>query len=122
MSLAAEKSVNDTVNNTQWTAICTLEDLMPRSGVAALVHGKQLALFYLPDRQPAVFVLDNWCPAAQANVLSRGIVGDINGEPVVASPLYKEHFSLLTGQCLEKSLQVQCWPVRIQGNAVEVMA
>jgi assimilatory nitrate reductase catalytic subunit len=36
------------------------------------------------------------------NVLSRGIVGDLGGELVVASPLYKQHFSLITGRCLEE--------------------
>ena len=39
---------------------------------------------------------------SQANVLARGIVGDVDGEPVVASPLYKQHFSLKTGACLEE--------------------
>jgi len=34
-------------------------------------------------------------------VLSRGIVGDVKGERVVASPLYKQHYSLTTGRCLE---------------------
>ena len=119
MTVAAEKV---SLTAVRWTAICSLDDLVPYSGIAALVNGRQLALFYLPDQQPPLFALDNWCPAAQANVLSRGIVGDIKGEPVVASPLYKEHFSLTTGQCLEKALQVQCWPVRLQGDTVEVMA
>src|SRR5258708_13508282 len=34
--------------------------------------------------------------------MSRGIVGDIGGEVVVASPIYKQHFSLITGRCLEE--------------------
>ena len=33
---------------------------------------------------------------ARANVLSRGLVGDLQGERVVASPIYKHHFSLRT--------------------------
>jgi nitrite reductase (NADH) large subunit len=36
----------------------------------------------------------------RAHVLSRGIVGELRGERVVASPLYKHHYSLATGRCL----------------------
>jgi len=50
----------------------------------------------------AVFAIGNYDPASDANVLSRGIVGDIGGEIVVASPIYKQHFSLITGRCLEE--------------------
>lgn len=103
-----------------WQDICAIEDLVPYSGIGALVAGVQAAIFYVPDAEPAVYVLDNWCPAAHANVLSRGIVGDINGELVVASPLYKEHFRLTDGQCIEKPLQVSVWPVRIEGDRVKV--
>ena len=53
--------------------------------------------------------------------MARGIVGDINGEPVVASPLYKEHFSLLTGKCLEQpALALEVWSVRLHGDEVQV--
>ena len=43
------------------------------------------------------------------NVLSRGIVGDLAGEPKVACPLYKKLFSLKSGICLngeDYSLQI----------------
>lgn len=33
--------------------------------------------------------------------MSRGIIGDLQGERVIASPIYKQHFSLATGRCLE---------------------
>ena len=48
-----------------------------------------------------VFALGNRDPFSKANVLSRGIVGDLKGELVVASPVYKQHFSLRTGRCVE---------------------
>ena len=81
--------------------LCSLEDLIPGSGVAALYDGQQIALFYLPDEDAEVFAIGNFDPISEANVLSRGIVGDIGGEPVVASPIYKQHFSLVSGRCLE---------------------
>ncbi|HUD59502.1 MAG TPA: nitrite reductase small subunit NirD [Acetobacteraceae bacterium] len=82
-----------------WHAICALEDMLPESGAAALVDGKEVAVFRVRD---AVFAIGNHDPASGANVLSRGIVGDIGGEIVVASPIYKQHFSLITGRCLEE--------------------
>lgn len=106
----------------EWLDICSTADLVDYSGISAIVHGQQIAIFYVPDAEPAVYALDNFCPAANANVLARGIVGDVNGELVVASPIYKEHFSLTTGKCIEKALNVRVWPVSVQGDRVLVMA
>ena len=79
--------------------ICRLDDIVPNTGVCALVGGEQVALFRLDD--DSVYAVGNHDPFSGANVLSRGIVGDIRGELVVASPVYKQHFSLLTGRCIE---------------------
>ena len=52
-------------------------------------------------------------------MLSRGILGDVKGQLVVASPLYKQHFSLETGACLEEEgVQVEVYPVRLEGDSV----
>jgi nitrite reductase (NADH) small subunit len=103
-----------------WYTACKRDDLVEGSGVCALVNGQQVALFYLPDEQPALYAIDNYDPIGRANVLGRGIVGDVRGELVVASPLYKEHFSLVTGRCLEKDYAVRIWPVRRNGDNIEV--
>jgi len=79
--------------------VCKLDDIVPNTGVAALVGGRQVAVFRVGD--DAVYALSNHDPFSHANVLSRGIVGDLGGELVVASPVYKQHFSLQTGRCLE---------------------
>ncbi|MGY8841290.1 MAG: nitrite reductase small subunit NirD [Pseudomonadales bacterium] len=84
-------------------SLCHQNDLIPNSGICAEFAGKQVALFYLPNESPTVYAIGNWDPIGKANVLSRGIVGDINGQLVVASPLYKQHFDLLTGECIEHS-------------------
>ena len=39
-----------------------------------------------------LYAIGNYDPAGDANVLSRGIIGSVNGQTVVASPLYKHHF------------------------------
>jgi nitrite reductase (NADH) small subunit len=105
---------------TQWVDVCGIEDLQPNSGICALVSGKQVAIFYMPEDE-AVYAIDNYDPVGKANVLSRGMIGDLNGEPMVASPLYKQHFSLNTGVCLDDdSVKVDAYPIRISGERVEV--
>lgn len=92
---------------------------MPGSGVCALVDGEQVALFYLPGETQGIYALGNRDPIGRANVLSRGIVGDLDGQLVVASPLYKQHFSLQTGACLEdEEVQVEVYNVRLDGDSV----
>ena len=68
--------------------ICEQKDLIANSGICAMVEGQQIALFYLPKETPQVYAIGNWDPIGKANVLSRGMVGDINERLVVASPLY----------------------------------
>ncbi len=103
----------------QWTAVCRLDDIVPDSGVCALAGGRQVAVFRVgADR---VYALANRDPFSGANVLSRGIVGDLKGEPVVASPVYKQHFSLATGQCLEDpAAKVDTFAVRVENGAIHV--
>jgi nitrite reductase (NADH) small subunit len=80
-----------------------------------------VAVFYLPSENPQLYALGNWDPIGKANVLSRGIVGDLKGELVVASPLYKQHFVLATGVCLEDpEVSVPVYEVALDGDTVVV--
>src|SRR5262245_45412177 len=102
----------------QWKKVCALGDIVPSTGVCALVDGRQVAVFRVDDR---VYAISNHDPFSQANVLSRGIVGDLKGELVVASPVYKQHFSLITGQCLEDpQVSVAVYGVRLDGDQVMI--
>jgi NAD(P)H-dependent nitrite reductase small subunit len=101
-------------------AVCRLEDIAPDSGVCALVGSEQVALFRIEEN---IFAIGNRDPFSGANVLSRGIVGDLKGELVVASPVYKQHFSLLTGRCVEdESVSVPVYATRIEEGFVLVEA
>lgn len=105
----------------QWAAVCPLEDIVPNSGVCALIGGRQVAVFRISDDR--VYALSNHDPFSKANVLSRGIVGDIKGELVVASPVYKQHFSLASGQCIEdEAVKVASFAARVSSGVVEVEA
>lgn len=109
-----------TVQNKQWQTICSVDDLVAHSGVAALIDGKQVALFYIPEND-AVFATDNFCPFAEANVLSRGIIGDLKGKTVVASPIYKQHFCLESGACLEdETVSITVFETQIENDQIQV--
>jgi nitrite reductase (NADH) small subunit len=102
-----------------WTVVCPLEKLQPERGVAALVAGEPVAVFRTHDDR--LFALHNVDPFSGASVLSRGIVGDLAGTPVVASPLHKQHFALETGVAVEdESVVVATYPVRVVDGTVEV--
>lgn len=108
--------------NPDWRAICARTDLVANSGVVALVDGQQVALFYLPENtgQP-LFALANHDPKSGANVIGRGIVGQLGGDLVIASPLYKQHYRLSDGSCLEYPEQrLRTWAVRLNGDTVEI--
>lgn len=99
-----------------WTFACSLDDILPDAGVCVDLAGRQIAVFRVDDW---AYAMDNFDPASKANVLARGLVGDIGGELVVASPLYKQHFSLTTGRCLEDAeLSVAIYPVRLVDGQV----
>ncbi|MDF0729945.1 nitrite reductase small subunit NirD [Pseudomonas entomophila] len=103
----------------QWQAVCQVQDLVAGSGVVAWLDGAQVALFYLPGQ--GLYAVDNRDPRSGANVIGRGLVGSLGGELVVAAPLYKQHFSLRDGRCLEDPAQaLRVWPARICGEAIEL--
>jgi len=100
--------------------VCSIQDIAPDSGRAALVDGQQVAIFRVKTgSDERFFAIDNFCPFAKANVLSRGIVGSLKGSIVVASPIYKQHFDLQSGVCLEDAtVTVRTWPVSVEGDKV----
>ena len=103
----------------QWRAVCVLDDILPETGVGALVERNQVAIFRTAADE--LFALDNHDPFSGANVLARGILGSLGSTRVVASPLYKQHFSLLDGSCIEdETVSLRTWPVRVRAGVVEV--
>lgn len=106
-----------------WRAVCTREDLVLNSGVVALVGTAQVALFYVASVGGAaqLFAVDNRDPVTGVNVIGRGLVGSLGGDLVIASPLYKQHYRLKDGTCLEDAaLRLRTWPVRLVGDVVEI--
>jgi nitrite reductase (NADH) small subunit len=106
----------DTLN---WTAVCAVDEIVPNTGVCARVEGRHVAVFRVgADR---FFAIDNVDPKSGASVLSRGLVGNLGEQIVVASPLYKQHYDLTTGTCLEQpELSVRAHTVRVEDGQVLV--
>lgn len=105
----------------KWIDVCKVADLQPDSGVCALLDGEQVAIFYIHEPDAKVYAIGNYDPFGKANVLSRGLCGDINGQPVVASPLYKQHFNLQTGVCLEdETVKIPIYLIRIENGSVQI--
>ena len=102
-----------------WTDICALDDVTPGTGGAALVQGEQIAVVRARDGR--VFALSNFDPFSKAFVIARGIVGDKGGVVKIASPVYKQNFSLETGECLDDpGVRLKTYPVRVVGGRVQV--
>jgi nitrite reductase (NADH) small subunit len=105
---------------TKTVAICAADRLIPGRGVAALLpDGRQVALFRTVDDE--FFALSNIDPFSRAAVLSRGIIGDSDGVPVVASPMLKQRFDLQTGVCVDDdSVVIRAYPVEVVDGVVHV--
>ncbi len=118
---------NSTIDNTvlkesemSWVDVCALSDLTPYDGVCALVKGRHIALFRFADEEH-VYAAENYDPIGKASVLSRGVIGDVNGRRVIASPLYKHHYDLETGVCLESTENIiDIYPTRVVDDIVQI--
>jgi nitrite reductase (NADH) small subunit len=106
-----------------WTRICALDDIAPNTGVCALVNGEQVAVFHIDSGhdETSIYAIENFDPGSQAAVLSRGLTGSLGERIVVASPIYKHHFDLRTGECLETpSYSVSAYAARVENGDVWV--
>ncbi|CAI1181535.1 Nitrite reductase [NAD(P)H] small subunit [Serratia quinivorans] len=106
----------------QWTTLCAITDILPGTGVCALIGDQQVAIFR-PFADEQVFAISNIDPFAQASVLSRGLIAEHQGELWVASPLKKQHFRLHDGYCLEDdSRSVAHFTSRVVDGMVQIAA
>ncbi len=108
-----------------WRTICDKTDLVKDSGISALIansagEDEQIAIFHIPNSEGKIYAVGNYDPIGQANVLYRGLVGCIDDEPVVSSPLYKQHYSLKTGRCLQEEQTIAVYEIRIENEQVQL--
>jgi nitrite reductase (NADH) small subunit len=105
----------------EWTLVCPLEAIVPDTGVCALLGQEQVAVFRVGAQD--VYAIGNVDPHSRAAVLSRGLVGSIGARIVVASPIYKQHFDLRSGDCVESAAHsVNCYRARVHDGQVWIAA
>lgn len=106
----------------QWQSVCELQQILPATGVCALINGQQIAIFR-PYEDEQLYALSNIDPFAEASVLSRGLIAEHQQTLWVASPLKKQRFRLSDGVCLEDPTRsVASYPVRVSNGCVEICA
>lgn len=106
----------------QWSTVCHIDDIIPATGVCALVSNQQVAVFR-PGNDEQVYAISNIDPFFEASVLSRGLIAEHQGELWVASPLKKQRFRLRDGLCMEdEACSVAHFAVRVRDGNVEINA
>lgn len=106
--------------NPGWVQVCAYDALAVDVGVAALVKGRQVALFKLDDG--TLRAVGNRDPVSGMQKIARGVVGrEVDGRAYVALPPVKVKFDLETGESLEDgSVSLPVYPVRVTEGTVEV--
>lgn len=116
-------SLPDPASAAEWLHACPADDILPNLGVCVLLRERQIAIFRVLDREGGehYYAIDNHDPQSGANVLARGLTGSLNGRVVVASPIYKHHYDLRSGECLEEpATPVGRYDVRVEQGQVWV--
>ncbi len=104
--------------DTQW--VCFGEaSTIPKDGGETLKYGRhQIAVFNF-EKAGKWFACQNLCPHKREMVLSRGLLGDIDGLPKVVCPMHKRAFSLETGEGLnDPELSISTFPVEIREGRI----
>lgn len=121
MALQANHEWLGALHDGEWVDVCGLDDVPKGTGAAALIRGEQVAVIRAADG--AVYALSNFDPFSNAFVIARGIVGDRAGTPKIASPIYKQSFSLESGECLDDpTVRLRTFRVRLIGARVHIDA
>ncbi|MDZ4725582.1 MAG: nitrite reductase small subunit NirD [Leptospira sp.] len=95
-----------------------ITDFEAEGGVTAKVGEKQIAIFFFQSRNEW-YACDNACPHTGDMVLSRGFLGDTNGDPKIVCPLHKRNFSLTSGECLSgEKYKINTYPVLVENGFV----
>ncbi len=98
----------------EWVRVGVVDEFPSESGSTIKYGNSQIAVFNFTSRGEW-YACQQMCPHKKAMVLSRGIIGDMQGTPKVACPLHKKTFSLENGSCLsgEQQYSVNVFPVKV---------
>lgn len=103
-----------------WFKAARVEDFPDNGGACVKYKDMQIAVFNF-SRRSEWFACQNLCPHKMQMVLSRGMIGSVEGTPKVACPFHKRTFSLKTGECLNaEECSIAVFPVRIEDGFVHI--
>jgi nitrite reductase (NADH) small subunit len=103
-----------------WFKAARVEDFPENGGACVKYKNLQIAVFNF-TRRNEWYACQNLCPHKMQMVLSRGMIGSVQGEPKVACPFHKRTFSLKTGECLSaEECSITVYPVRIENGYVHI--
>ena len=106
--------------NLKWFKACNTEDIPADGGACVKYKDLQIAIFHFA-RRGKWFATQNLCPHRFQMALSRGMLGEVDGEPKLACPFHKKTFSLETGKCLDdEEYFIETYPVKIEAGAVYI--
>jgi nitrite reductase (NADH) small subunit len=107
-------------NTIEWIKACAVGDV-PEDGGACVQYGNdQIAVYHAASRGEW-YATQNMCPHRNQMALSRGLIGDANGEPKIACPFHKKTFSLATGCNLDgENYSIRIYPVKVSDGAVYI--
>ncbi|MFL5731426.1 MAG: nitrite reductase small subunit NirD [Cytophagaceae bacterium] len=103
-----------------WHQVSTISEFPENGGSCIKIGDRQIAIFNFSKRNEW-YATQNLCPHKMQMILSRGMIGDKEGEPKVACPFHKKSFSLKTGECLSgEEYSISTYPVKIENGFVYV--
>ncbi|MDN5204339.1 nitrite reductase small subunit NirD [Fulvivirgaceae bacterium BMA10] len=103
---------------TTWFRAINVEDIPNDNGICIKVRGQQIAVFNFNKRNE-YYAVENLCPHKRQMILSRGIIGDMQGEPKVACPFHKKTFSLKSGKNLNgEDYCIKTYPIKIEEGSM----
>ena len=104
----------------QWVAFSDA-NAVPADGGATLKYGRhQIAIFNF-EKTGQWFACQNLCPHKREMVLSRGLLGDVEGRPKIVCPMHKKSFSLETGEGLsDPDYRISTFPVEIREGRIYI--
>ncbi|MDQ8183272.1 nitrite reductase small subunit NirD [Pelagicoccus sp. SDUM812005] len=105
--------MSDNISSNLWTVIGKPDEFNSDLGVCIKIDDEQIAVFKLSGEKEW-YATQNLCPHDKRMVLSRGLTGDLNGEPKITCPLHKRSFSLNTGECLtdKETACLKTYPIK----------
>jgi nitrite reductase (NADH) small subunit len=103
-----------------WFKVGNVNDFPDNGGACIKYKDKQIAVYNF-TRKNKWYACQNLCPHKMEMVLSRGMIGDLEGIPKVACPMHKKTFSLEDGSNLNgDDFQIAVYPVKIEDENVYI--